>query len=339
MAAKVTAPAAGPHFIGHRWRAVILAIPLVLALACGVALGGEAIDIVLSTDDAPYRKAAAAAAEALEERGYTTRRVRLAELEDTPLEPDAVSAWMGVGSAAARHLHTHGAPEVLTTYCMVSEPEEHGLTEGRPAYGVSVRVSVAAQFELIERTLPQVRAVGMIYRAADGGDRWRRRAEAALPSHWVLHHVALEDHDSASEAIAALMRHDVDVVWTMPDRSVYDAATVRALLLAMLRQRTPVFGFSPAFVRAGALLGVGMTPQSQGRRAAELTWQHLESDATAEDGPGAGGGDAELTPSQPRVYDPPFQIAVNPMVGERLGITLPDDLVREADYVFTSEHQ
>ena len=42
----------------------------------------------------------------------------------------------------------------------------------------------------------------------------------------------------------------------MADAAAYDAATVRSLLLASIRRKTPVFGYSPALVRAGALLGV-----------------------------------------------------------------------------------
>ena len=38
-----------------------------------------------------------------------------------------------------------------------------------------------------------------------------------------------------------------------------------------LRTNVPVFGFSPAFVRAGALVGVGVDPAAQGQQAATLT--------------------------------------------------------------------
>ena len=55
---------------------------------------------------------------------------------------------------------------------------------------------------------------------------------------------------------------------------------MRTLLLAGIRKKIPVWGFSTAFVRAGALIGVGVEPRSQGAQAAEILVKLLDDPAS-----------------------------------------------------------
>ena len=50
----------------------------------------------------------------------------------------------------------------------------------------------------------------------------------------------------------------------------------RSLLARILK--IPVWGFSTAFVRAGALIGVGVEPRSQGTQAADVLIKLLDND-------------------------------------------------------------
>jgi len=58
----------------------------------------------------------------------------------------------------------------------------------------------------------------------------------------------------------------VDFLIAVPDAELYNSATVQPLLLASLEQRLPIVGFSAAFVRAGALIGIYPNFRDLGRQ-------------------------------------------------------------------------
>jgi hypothetical protein len=68
----------------------------------------------------------------------------------------------------------------------------------------------------------------------------------------------------------AALRGQVDFVIAVPDTGLYNGATVKSLILSSLEQRLPVIGFSSAFVRAGALMGVYPNFQDLGRQTGDL---------------------------------------------------------------------
>jgi putative ABC transport system substrate-binding protein len=97
----------------------------------------------------------------------------------------------------------------------------------------------------------------------------------------------------------------VDFVWCPPDGTLYNATTVRPLILASLEKQLPVVGFSASFVRAGAAAGVYPDYLEAGVQAGELAQKYLA-------GPIAG------------VIEGPrkIRLAVNPRVARLLGLRL-----------------
>ena len=163
----------------------------------------------------------------------------------------------------------------------------------------------------------------MLYRS-DKPDS-RRQFEAAseaLPKGWRLDAIAVDKSDSVAAAIDKLMQRRVDIVWTSADTAIYDTPAVRSLLLSAMRSKTPVFGFSPAFARAGAVIGIGIDPASQGAQAAALTIKVLQQATSARSSPGT--------------IEPPsqFQIILNAVAAQQLGIELPDSVIQKASQVF-----
>jgi ABC-type uncharacterized transport system substrate-binding protein len=62
---------------------------------------------------------------------------------------------------------------------------------------------------------------------------------------------------SPKEALEVLprLRGKVDLIWCLPNRELYEPASVQAMILASIRYHLPLIGFSEAFVKAGALVG------------------------------------------------------------------------------------
>lgn len=119
--------------------------------------------------------------------------------------------------------------------------------------------------------------------------------------------VRTADIDSERELYAA-MRQTLAapaILVAVPDRQIYNSHTIQNILLTSYRQRSPLVGFSPAYVRAGALLGLYSTPAQIAAQAADAVRSAL-----------AGGG---LPP--PR-YPERFEIGINTTVARSLGLEL-----------------
>jgi hypothetical protein len=105
-----------------------------------------------------------------------------------------------------------------------------------------------------------------------------------------------------------------DVLLAIPDAEVYNSLTMRNILLMTYRSRVPVMGFSPAYVKAGALCAVFTTPSQNATQAMSLTKQFIESD---------------ILPAPQ--YPTDFDVLVNQQVARSLGIQIMDNtaLVRQ----------
>ncbi|GDY15053.1 hypothetical protein LBMAG53_39310 [Planctomycetota bacterium] len=277
----------------------------------GVAHSAEIL-AVLSGDQAPYR----AAGEGLV-KGLSNDRVTICLLSELAERRDQLAAAkvvVAVGTESANALARPGGPAVPVIYCLVPQ----GAAESLPPAlgGVAADVPLMTQVALIAEALPTASRLGMVYRGdREAGLRQMAAVKAALPKGWELVCEAADQHPGIASAIDALLAKRPDVVWTAADGGVWNEPAIRALLLTALRRRVPVFGFSPAFVRAGAMIGVGTEPADQGDQAAALVRAALGGSAATRLGPEH------------------FQIAINLVVARKLGIELPAKLVDRADQV------
>jgi putative ABC transport system substrate-binding protein len=284
---------------------------IILAVACLVptAVGAEIVT-VLGGDQAPYRAAAEAARTALAAAGHRAETCLGPELEHRA-DLAGIKVVVAIGSEAAATA-ARTAPGAHLVFCLVTPAAAAALPP--VASGVLAEVPADRQLALVAEALPSARRIAMLVR----GDVGRRQSEAlraALPAGWALTPVPVEDHPSVAEAVDALMALRPDVVWTAADTGLYSEATVRSLLLSALRRRVPVFGYSPAFVRAGALVGVGIDPAGQGSQAARLAIAALSSAPPVREGAAKA------------------EIAVNLVVAGKLLLDLPAALVARADHV------
>lgn len=159
--------------------------------------------------------------------------------------------------------------------------------------------------------------MGMLYRTSSPKSvKTLDEVSKELPPSWQLEAVDVDEAGSMAEAIQKLVRKKVGIIWTMADSSIYNRGTVKALLLSSLRNQIPVFGFSGSFVKAGALLGLDADPSLQGQYAASLVRDALVQSK------------AQRQPALPGVT-----LAINLVVAERLGISLPEEVIARAHVI------
>lgn len=289
-------------------------IALLLSLFAPIAGVGavERIVAVLSSEAPPYRSAVAALALALD--GRAVLDIRLLD-ETRPEHLVQARVLVAVGSTAASALRLGLREGQALCYALVSDPGAQGLVGNGRISGISATVPFTDQFALLVRSHPACRRLGILHRGDRDSEILLKAATQALPAGWSIKAVSTVGTD-LSAAIDAVTR-DVDAIWTHADNVLFTDATVRLLLLSALRRRIAVFGFSPAFVRAGALIGVGIDAEDQGRRLAPLILRILDGEAAT---------GIHL--------DPIAEIAVNLTVAAKLGLRLDEALVGEARHRF-----
>jgi len=93
--------------------------------------------------------------------------------------------------------------------------------------------------------------------------------------------VSVADCASAEELLRVFlaMRGKADFVVALPDSTLYNSATIKPLILASLQNRLPLIGFSAAFVRSGATLGVYADFEDIGQQAAQAAQRILSGQA------------------------------------------------------------
>lgn len=272
--------------------------------------------IVSSERSAAYVEAAEALVDELERGGLS----RVEVLQVTVLELAAAGSltpklFVALGSEAANVLaKTEPRAPVLCTLLPRSSFERALLTSGRKASSqfsaVYLDQPLSRQLELIRIALPAARRVGVL---------WGPESQAQAPALKALAQargleLAEATVGSNEFFFPGLKRvlEDADLLLAVPDPQLYNSGSVQNILLASFRARVPLVAFSPAYVRAGALLALHVTPTQIGLQAAAIARGVLQ------------GKTLSATP----LYSQDFSVAVNEHVARSLGLTLEPDALR-----------
>jgi putative tryptophan/tyrosine transport system substrate-binding protein len=176
----------------------------------------------------------------------------------------------------------------------------------RPFSAAVLDQPLGRQMALIKRALPRRQLVGVLVGAQtrpllDGLEKEARARGLMLMSAPTI---------GAPEMIypaLKLVLNDAEVILALPDPMIYHGASLQNILLTTYRARVPLVAFSPAYVKAGAVLAVYSTPTQVARRAVEMIGNWL-----------AGRG---LPPPQmPRE----FSVMANSRVAASLGLQIDD---------------
>ncbi len=317
-------------------RGLLQALWVAACLGCADgAVQAIEVEVVLSNEAEPYVQAGMGLKLQLTRSGYAVRVVQLAAMQAAAaLDPGKEVLFVSVGTPAASWLDHHLPASQPLVYCLATAAEDWVANASRVVFGVSTEIPRQAQFALIAEALvptgtsasSRSRRVGMLYQSEPAGQAQVEAVRQALPPDWTLVTVAVDQHESVAQALGELLARKVDIVWTELDPAIYNAMVVRSLLLTTLRQRVPVFGYSLNFVRAGALLGVGIDPREHGIQTAELVVQLLRS-----------GAPKTIPPDLRAPVLPRYVVAINDAVARVLDMQLPSALRARAILISEKE--
>ena len=294
----------------HHLRTLVLLLGWLLSATMSVA---ASVLVVSSERSAAYEEAAEALMAELERGGVGRTEVEFVTTSEWSQGNDRSSKLIvTLGFEAAQALVSSDVrTPVLSALLPRSSFERVLRVSGRK---VSSQLSAIyldqplnRQVALIRLALPSVRRIGVL---------WGTESLIHAPSLRLLAPSSgfqfVEANVIASEPLFPGLKRvldDSEVLLALADPTVYNSNTIQNVLLASFRARVPVLAFSPAYVRAGALLALYVTPTQVGQQVASVVRGVLQGKAL---------------PSSP-AYAQNFSVAVNGHVARSLGLALDAD--------------
>ncbi len=306
----------------QRWRLYFIALAMgLLALPVQAQAPGVRVAIVSSQTGAPYMEAAQALVRQLESQGVPRSAIQLLNPADVASVPAATQAtlkvWVALGTEASAALARARLNAPVLSALIPRRGFERVLRDsGRTASAqfnaLYLDQPLPRQLALIRLALPQARQVGMLL----GPQSWPEKPAliaAAGASGLSLRAVRLDDDALLFDALQSILA-DSEVLLAQADPLVYNSNTIQNILLTSVRLKVPLLAFSPAYVRAGALLALYSTPTQAGTEAAHWVLHALAMRGLPEQA---------LEPAD-------FEISVNAQVARVLGLTLDAQALRQA---------
>lgn len=220
------------------------------------------------------------------------------------LEEDDSRVVIAVGSRALAGVRAHHPAGTVISAMVLSGSEEPGARRVEPD------IHLPAQLAAMRALWPGRTRAGIIRNPAQS-----RLAAAALEAlvRKEGYSVVVIDCEGPARLLKSFaeFKGKVDFVLCFPDPELYNAVTIKPLVLASLEDRLPLVGFSPAFVRAGAAAGIFPDYADVGRQSAEWALRLVR------------GEDRATEKESPRKV----RIAVNERVVRLLGVEFRPDAV------------
>ena len=235
-----------------------------IALAGCRAHAADSVLLVLSARGGPYAEAADALLSEL--GGDVAVTQRLANDIASPVRV-APRAAVALGSEACRALSAGPfAPPLRVCALVPASAVDRMADGGQPTSAIVLDQPPARQLALVRLAMPERQRLAMLF-GPDSRPLEPRFRGAAQTVGFRLQGITLGKTDELADALRQVL-HEADVLLALPDSTVFNSQTIQNILLATFRDRVPFVAFSPAYVRAGALMAVYSTPEQIGRQAA-----------------------------------------------------------------------
>jgi hypothetical protein len=301
----------------RRLRFVCLSLCLA-CLACGAGAAEPQVVIVASELGGSYAEATEALTAELEHGGVARKDIVLLKAADLAANAAlAPKLFVGLGAEAARLL-AH-KPESFSVLCTLLPREafeqilrESGRHTSPEFSALYLDQPIARQIELLHLALPQARRLGLLWGPELQG--FANVVEAAAKGRGLQFIGARAEPSEPIYPSLKKVLEEADVLLAVPDRQIYNSTTIQNILLASFRARVPMLAFSPAYVRAGALLALYSSAGQIGHQAGGLALAMLRGR------PQSGGPQ----------YPQEFTVGVNDNVARSLGLALDANGLAEA---------
>lgn len=218
------------------------------------------------------------------------------------------------------------ARNIPVVFSAVTDPVSAKLVKswdkpGANITGVSDMLPIDKHLDMIQRVMPDAKRIGTVYNPGE--------ANAAALVELLEERLAARDMElvkgaatKTSEVLGAArsLVGKVDAIYLTTDNTVISAA--EAVISVGERSDIPVFAADTATVERGAVAAMGFNYYKHGRQTGAMVARILEGAGTAD---------------MPVEVMEELDLYVNPAAAERMGITLPDDVIKDATKVVTND--
>ena len=296
-------------------RALFLLLLLLSAALCsGSGLAAESNTLLVLSDGAPaYEKTAQRIRERLIRLRPALRIESLPLDKVTATDLSNAALVVTIGTQAAESVVNMFQPDRLVCALLTHQTYMRlpPARTGAQRSAVFIDQPASRQVALIRIALPQVKRLAAVY--SEASRPLVDAIEVVARAHGLpVDAAAVSDDQPLYSALQRVLDRDAALL-TVPDTSVYNNFTIQNVLLTAYRQRTPVVGFSPAYVRAGAVVAVYSTPEQVGDQVAEVAAAALSG-----------------APLPPPAYPVRFSVSTNAHVARSLSVPLlPPDVLED----------
>ena len=170
---------------------------------------------------------------------------------------------------------------------------------------LSMTQPICQQFALAQSLNPEWKVISILL-STTNAPLIRNLASCAKQYELELKAIILDEYINIIDALNTSLPNS-DVLLALPDPAIYNARTIKSILLTTYRHRVPIIGFSENFVRAGALAAMHSSTKQLSRQITELIQQHYNNENI----------DKHLYPAY-------FDVITNKNVAKSLDINIPD---------------
>ena len=300
--------------MAQRLRGILIGLALcLLAWQLLAQVPAVSVGIVSSQASAPYKDATQALIGRLVGQGVPRTSIQLLTLDDLVTLPSAtqttVRVWVALGTEASTALAKARLPvpvlsALIPRHGFERVLKETGQKNSARFTAIYLDQPLQRQLALIRLALPQASRVGVLL----GPDSWSRASalRASASANGLALRVARVDDDASLFAALQSVLDDSDVLLAQADPLVFNSQSIQNILRTSIQAKVPLVAFSPAYVRAGALLAVYSTPTQAGAQAARGVLEVLAMRSLPE-----------------RAQEPDdFEISVNEQVARVFALTL-----------------
>lgn len=286
------------------WCRVALCALLVVFFASAARAAEARVIVLAEMDKAPQAETVVALNAELQRNGVGLEVLAPASANHAALAGASLIVTVG-GQAAQTTVALETASPVLHVLLSRSTLDALGHRPGSAPWSAIVLDQPAErQIALIRLALPAHERIATIA-GPETSALAHALAAAATRSGLDVRSAEVADAPALYPALRSVLEQPAVLVIT-PDGQVFNSQTVHHVLLTAFRLHAPVLGFSAAYVRAGAVVGLYTTPAQVGTEAAAVVRQVLAGNALPPPG-----------------HHALFEVGVNPTVARALGLALP----------------
>lgn len=197
----------------------------------------------------------------------------------------------------------------------ITDPGEAGLTTGNIT-GVSDKLPVDPQLELIRKLQPDAKTIGIIYTTSEPNSvsaiaEYKEKAGNYV---FTIEAIGVADQASVTQAADTLINKKVDCITNLTDNNV--VGVLPSILEKTNAAGIPVYGSEIEQVKKGCVASAGIDYVELGKMAGKLAAQILKGEAKASDIP-------YETVTEYSTY-------INSDAASAMGITVPSDVAAKA---------